>query len=191
MSFLNHYVNINTSPCETALSMCGFLEPGQRDLSRETEKGRPPAATKFPTPTRQFMTRVLCWVRCPRSDSAKRVALPLARTDHSSERGPVLTAGLGWTGAGSSRCPVWSVLISGPEDSEPGGGMRRPPRARSGSMLGDEGQCDIRPRGTGAQQLEARGGPMGKGGGNVLELGSSPAPPAPETVVEKDPSLLK
>lgn len=69
--------------------------------------------------------------------------------------------------------------------------MRRPPRARSGSMLGDEGQCDIRPRGTGAQQLEARGGPMGKGGGNVLELGSSPAPPAPETVVEKDPSLLK
>lgn len=110
MSFLNHYVNINTSPCETALSMCGFLEPGQRDLSRETEKGRPPAATKFPTPTRQFMTRVLCRVRRPRSDSAKRVALPLARTDRSSERGPVLTAGLGRARAGV--IPLPSVVSS-------------------------------------------------------------------------------
>lgn len=52
-------------------------------------------------------------------------------------------------------------------------------------MLGDKGQYDIWPWGTGAQGLEARGGPTGRGRGTVLELGSSPAPPAPKTVVER------
>ena len=39
--YKNHCIKVRVSLCGMSLSICGFLEPRQNELSQETVKGRP------------------------------------------------------------------------------------------------------------------------------------------------------